>query len=186
MMDIGLILSGIVSFSKLLLLVSIVSFIGYKLFAPVREKIAEKYSLSWMKSCFVFNFLFSFIILLLIYVYFMIIGASIAPVRDPEIEYDLFENILLILIACVRVFVISVILALTLLFFELVASLFMTVKETRKSKKKSSWIKQFIGVLIASIVFLFLLLFLFSWVPLGLFVFLFYGSLQALPMLILV
>jgi len=184
MMDIGLILSGIVSFSKLLILVSIISFIGYKLFAPVRERIAEKYSLSWMKSCFAFNFLFSFAVLLIGYIYFMLIGASIAPIRDPEIEYTLIENILLVLIACIRIFVASIILSLILLFFELVASLFMTVKETRKSKKKASWVKQFIGVLIASIVFLFLFIFIFNWVPLGLFVFIFYGSLQGLPMII--
>jgi len=44
-MDLGIILDGILDFTKLVLIFSVVAFIAYKIFSPLREKIAEKFYL---------------------------------------------------------------------------------------------------------------------------------------------
>ncbi|MFA5930765.1 MAG: hypothetical protein WC821_00470 [archaeon] len=186
-MDIGIILGTCISFLKLLLLVSIISFIGYKIFSPVRQKIAEKFSLSWTKSCLVFNFVFIIAFLLLVFVYFMSVGILGAPARAEDIDYNLGDNILLLASSLPRLIVSSIILSLLLYFFELVASLFMVQKALKKKVKPTNdWVSQFKGVLVASALFLILILFVFDWVPLGLFVYIFYGSLKVLPVLFIV
>jgi hypothetical protein len=187
-MDLGIIIDGILDFTKLLLLLSIVCFIGYKLLSPVREKIAEKFSLSWIKSSVVLNFIVSFVLILFVYLYFIYVGASIAPVRSPDLEYDLFENIQLIFFGVGRIFLAAVIISLFALFFELIASLFMenkNVKENRKNKVKTSWSKQFLGVLVACAICLLIFLFLFDWFAFGMFLFIFYGSVNPLPVFFL-
>lgn len=186
-MDILVILETVLSFVKLLLLVSIICFAVYKIFSPLRQKIAEKYSLSWTKSCLILNFSAIFIFLLLIFIYFMSVGILTAPARDVDIDYDLVDNILLLASSVPRLIVSSIILTLFLYFFELVGSFFMTQKELKKKVKDSSnWVSQFKGVLVACALFLILILFIFDWVPLGLFVYIFYGSLKTLPVLLLV
>ncbi len=186
-MDFGIIVITLIEFLKLLVLVSVLSFIGYKLLSPLREKLAEKYNLSWMKSCIIFNIVFLFVVILAIYIYFMLVGGLSAPARDPSIEYSLIDNLLFILIASVRILIASVILGLFLLFFELIASLFMSgrgVENARKKKVTNNWVNQFIGIVIASAVFLILILFIFDWVPLGLFIYVFYGAVKPLPLII--
>jgi hypothetical protein len=187
-MDFSIILTSVIEFLRLLLLVSVFSFILYKIFSPVREKLADKYDLSWIRSCLALNFIVIFVGILLFYLFFMYIGAVSAPIRDPDIEFQLTDEVVLVLIASLRILVISIILSISVLFFELLASLFMT-KKGGSSKKRvttgSIWLRQFIGIVIASAVFLLLLLFVFDWVPLGLFVFIFYGSIQPLPLIVL-
>ncbi len=165
----------------LLVPLSFVCFILYKLLSPLREKIAEKYGLSWIKSCIVFNFSISFIVILLFYLYFFFLGAALAQPQDPELETTFIENILLIVYDSVRIIVASIIIALFLLFFEFVASMGIDLQE---KKKYAPIFKQFLGVAVACAVFLLLMLFVFDWVPLGLFIYVMYGSIQPIPLLI--
>lgn len=189
-MDFSTIIPTIVDFVKLLLLVSIVSFILYKIFSPIRKWIENKYSLSWIKSVIVFNVVSIFVAISLFYLYFAFVGFTSAPVRDSSLELDLFDNIMRIIISLGRVLIVSVILAAFLLFFELIASMFIkekVVKSSGKSKSSSSnWLMEFVGVLVASAIFLALILFVFDWAIVGIFIFIFYGSVSSLPLLILV
>ncbi|MFA6065216.1 MAG: hypothetical protein WCW44_01375 [archaeon] len=185
-MDFSMIIPTIVDFVKLLLLLSIVSFGLYKIFSPVRTWIEKKYFLSWIQSVLVFNLVFIFLALALFYFYFVFVGFSSAPVRDPSMEMDLFENIFRIAVSLGRILIASVILSIFLLFFELVASMLMKSKEVKSSKKSKSssnnWVSQFIGVLVASAIFLVLILFVFDWAIYGLFIFVFYGGVNPLPL----
>lgn len=182
-MDLAVFFSSLFDLFKLLFLASIIGFFLFKLFSPFREKISEKYSLSWSKSCILLNFIVFFVLILVFFVFFMILGYLDAPLRDPETEYNFFENVMLVLIAVPRILIASIILSLLAFFFELVASFFMG----EKSKgKKNSWIREFRGIIISSFLFLILFLFLFNWVPLGLFIYIFFGSLKPLPLMFLV
>jgi len=190
MMDLSIIVSTIVGFIKLLLLVGVVSFVLYKIFSPVRKWIEEKYNLTWIKSAIILNFVAIFLFILLFYLYFAYIGFSSAPARDPDLEFNLFENLGRIAISAGRILIVAVILSAFLLFFELVASMFMgkkgakvqEVKSSKKSKSSSNWIAEFIGIIVASALFLILILFVFDWAIFGLFIFIFYGSVSSLPL----
>jgi hypothetical protein len=114
----------------------------------------------------------------------MILGYLDAPLRDPETEYNLFENVSLVLIAMPRIIISSIILSFLFFFFELIASLFMGKEESKR--KSRGWVKEFIGIVVSSLLFLLIFLFVFQWVPLGMFIYIFYGSVKALPLLILV
>lgn len=181
-MDLSIIFGSIFDLVKLLLLASIIGFILFKIFSPLRKKLEEKYSLSWIKSCLAINFSAFFILIFIAFVYFMLIGYLDAPLRDPETEYTIFENVMLVLIAVPRMIIASVILSFLFLFFELVASMFMG--EVSKKKSSRGWGKEFFGISISSLLFILLLLFVFQWVPLGLFIYVFFGSTKALPLLI--
>ena len=127
------------------------------------------------------------IFITIVFVYFMIVGFFNAPLRDPTTEYTFIENVVLVLIAMPRIIVSSIILAFLFFFFELVASLFMGKEDTSKNKKKSrGWAKEFYGIMISSLIFLLIFLFIFSWVPLGLFIYIFLGSTKALPLMFLI
>ena len=185
-MDLSIIVSTIVDFVKLLLLVSIGSFVLYKVFSPARKWIEEKYSLSWLKSALALNFVAIFLFILIFYFYFVFLGFSVAPIRDPALDLTLSENLFRIAVSVARIFVASLILSIFLLFFELVASLFMKGKEIKSQKKQkegNNWVNQFIGVLVASALFLVLILFVFDWAIVGLFIFIFYGSVSSLPLM---
>ena len=181
-MDLSVILVSVVEFLKLLILVSVVSFIGYKLFSPLREKLAEKYSLSWLKSCLALNFILIFVITLLAYIYFMYAGAALTQLVVEETQFDLGDNIIFVVLALPRILISTLVLSLALLFFEFIGVFFMEDRKassSRKSKKPvNNWLKQAIGVVVASMVFLLLVLFVFNWVSLGLFVYIFYGALK--------
>lgn len=114
----------------------------------------------------------------------MLIGYLDAPLRDPETEYNLVENIVLVLVAMPRIVIASIILSFLFFFFELVASLFMG-KEAAKNKSRG-WAKEFFGIIVSALLFLLIFLFVFNWVPLGLFIYIFFGSVKALPLMFLV
>ena len=172
-MDPGFVLSALVDFVKYLLILSVIFFILYKLLSPLREKLADKYDMSWIRSAATFNLIVVFVCFLVFYLYFIVVGALAAPPIDPDIQFNLVEETFVILLGVVRVAVASVILAMGLLFFEFVASL---VIDMQKKKKYSPLLKQFVGVLVAVLVFLLLFIFLFSWVPVGIYVYVFYGG----------
>ena len=181
-----MILSTILDFVKLLALVSIISFVLYKIFSPIREKVAEKYSLSWTKSALLVDFVCVVVLILVTCIYFIYLGAVLAGPIDPELDYNLIDYAVLILACIPRVIIASIALSLMLLFFELVASMFMSSKkEGKKNKGKSNWVNQITGIAVSSALFLMLVLFVFNWVPLGIFIYIFYGTLEALPALIL-
>jgi hypothetical protein len=96
-----------------------------------------------------------------------------APPIDPDLQFDIAEEILVILLGAVRVAVASIILAMGLLFFEFIASLCI---DMQKKKKYSHFLKQFMGVLVSALIFLLIFVFIFSWVPVGLYVYIFYGG----------
>ncbi|MFA6319587.1 MAG: hypothetical protein WCX66_01540 [archaeon] len=182
-MDLSIIIGTLIDLLKLLVVFSIIGFVLYKIFSPLREKIAEKYSLSWSKSCILLNFSVFFVLILLVFIMFMILGYLDAPLRDPETEYTFFENVMLVLIAVPRILISSIILSLLAFFFELVASFFMG--EVRRNKKRD-WVSEVKGIMVSTFLFLILFLFVFNWVPLGLFIYIFYGSIKALPLMVLV
>jgi hypothetical protein len=111
----------------------------------------------------------------------MLVGYFNAPLRDPETEYTFFENVMLVLTAVPRIFIASLILSFLMFFFELLASFFMGANE---GKVLRGWGKEFYGIAVSSLVFLLIFLFVFNWVPLGLFIYIFFGSVKALPLLV--
>jgi len=167
-------------FLILLIPLAIVAFISSKLLSKLREKIEDKFKLGWMKSIFITNFAVIFIIIFLAFIYFIIIGAMSAQFRTPELEYDIFENLLLVGLGVVRIVITTLILSLFLLFFELVDSL---IVELLDKKEWSSIVKEFVAVLIVCFIFLILFLFLFSWAAFGLFIYVFYGGVSSGPLL---
>ena len=183
-MDLTIIIGTIFDLIKLLILASIGGFILFKIFSPIRKWISDKYYLSWSKSCLVLNFLTFFILITVVFVYFMLMGYFNAPLRDPATEYTLFENISFVLIARPRIIIACIILSFLFFFFELIASFFMGKDELKK--KSRSWLKEFYGIMLSSLLFLLLFLFVFNWVPLGLFIYIFFGATKALPLSIFV
>jgi len=183
-MDLVIIFGTLFDLLKLLIIASVVGFVLFKLFSPLRKWIEDKYSLSWSKSCLILNFATFFIFITLVFIYFMLVGYFNAPLRDPQIEYNFLENIVLVLIAMPRIIISSIILSFLFFFFELIASFFMGKEESKR--KPRGWAKEFYGIMISSLLFVLLLLFIFSWVPLGLFIYIFLGSTKALPLIFLV
>ncbi len=183
-MDLSIIFGTIFDLLKLLILSSLIGFVLFKIFSPLRKWIEEKYSLSWSKSCLILNFSTFFVLITLVFIFFMLVGYFNAPLRDPETEYTIFENISFVLIAMPRIIISSIILSFLFFFFELVASFFMGKEESKR--KSRSWAKEFYGIVVSALLFLLLFLFVFSWVPLGLFIYIFLGSVKALPLMLLV
>jgi hypothetical protein len=180
-MDLSIIFSTILDFLKLYLPLVIIVFVLYKIFSKVRVHIENKYSMSWTKSCLVMNFLIFFLGFLIIYLYYFFLGAALAVPADPEINYNIIDNLVVILFASVRMIVAAIILALMLYFFELVGSF---VIDVQKLSQRKLIVKQFIGVAISSAIFLILILFVFNWVPLGIIIYVFYGGIKPLPLVI--
>ena len=167
-------------FIILLIPLSIIAFVGSKLLSKVREKIEDRFKLDWLKSIFITNFVVIFIVIFLVYIYFILVGAVTAEFRTPELEYDIFENLVLLGLGAIRIAITTLILSLFLLFFEFVSQVTIDLLE------KKEWAiihKEFIGVLVACLVFLILFLFLFSWAAFGLFIYVFYGGVSSGPLL---
>jgi len=180
------ILPLIIEFIKLLVLVFVISFVIFKIFSPIRKKLSEKLNISWMKSALLLNFIVMLILLFAVYILFMWLGSIDAIPRDPGLDYDVLDNVLLVLSASGRLIISALLLSFILLFFEMIGSFFMSTKESKRgNKRREELIPQATGLLIMSAIFIILLLFVFDWVPLGLFIYIFYGSLNPLPMAIL-
>jgi hypothetical protein len=193
-MDLSIIFSGAIAFLKLLIVFSIAFFVLYKVFSPVKNWLMEKHSLSWIKACFVLNFAVIFLFLLASFIFFAYLASPNPTLVDPELQATLYDQLGVTFVAAIRITIASIILALFLLFFELIASLFMENKggsgerkEKRRARTPSSYglLHQFIGIIVSCAVFLVLVLFIFDWAPFGLFLFIFYGSVNPLPMVIL-
>lgn len=174
---------GLIDFLKLVLPLTVFFFIIQFFFEPIRKKIVDKYDLSWVKSCLVLNFVTIFLIIFIFYLYFFLIGGIIAPTTDSELAYNFFEYFLMIALASIRILIASIILSIGLLFFEVFSSV---VIELQKEKEYSDAIKRFIGIFCSTSLFLLLLFFVFNWVPLGLFVYIFYGVVGDLPLLTII
>lgn len=180
-MDLSIILSTIVDFLILLIPLTIICFIVYKILSKSREYLAEKYNLSWTKSCLLLNFLVSFFLFLGTYLYFYFVGATLALPNDPEVEYTILDNLTVLAFATVRMIVAALIISLVLYFFELVASFAM---DLQKNSKNSEFTKQLIGITITCALFLILFLFIFNWAFLGMVIYVFYGGIKPLPLII--
>jgi hypothetical protein len=152
---------GVIDFLKFLLPLAIIMFVVYKLFFPLKEKISDRFEFSWVKSCLLLNLIIIFILLFAFYAYFAFVGASLALPTEVELQHDFVETIALIGFAIVRILIVSIIFSLALLFFEFFASFVITLQ---KEKDYSEILKEFIGVLCSSALFLFLFLFVFNWV----------------------
>ena len=174
---------GVFDFVKFLVLLTIVSFVLYKLLTPLKDKLVKRFSLNWIKSSLAMNFISIFVVLFIFYLYFIFVGVALAVPQGEGLDFDLWENILLVLIGTVRIIVATIILSLVLLFFEFVASITISYQD---KKKYSKTIKEFIGVLVACAIFLILFLFVFNWVALGLFIYIFYGGVSSLPLLVII
>ncbi|MDD3083429.1 MAG: hypothetical protein PHP82_00200 [Candidatus ainarchaeum sp.] len=174
---------GLIDFLKFVIPLSIIMFIICKLFDPLRKKIVEKYNFSWIKSCLLLNLIIIFILIFSFYMYFVFIGASLAFPTEPELEYNFLEFFLMICLALIRILIVTIILSIVLLFFEFFSSFII---ENQKEKQYSDIIKIFIGIFSSVSLFLFLLFFFFNWVPLGLFVYIFYGVVSEPPLLTII
>jgi hypothetical protein len=172
----------IFDFLKFLIITSIIAFVVFKIFSPLREKLVEKYDLTWIKSTLLINIVSIVALITFVYLYFVFLGFSLAVPQQTEIEYTMFEYLLMFGIAFIRILVASIILALALLFFEFLTSILISLQE---KTKRGELTKQAIAIIISSAVFLFLVLFVFNWVPLGLFIYIFYGSVNNAPLLML-
>jgi hypothetical protein len=175
------IIFGVFDFIKLLILIVLISFVALKIGVNLREKIADKYDLSWVKSALVINLIFVFIILFVTYLFFIFVGFSLAAPQEAELEYTAFEYVIMVGIALIRIIIVTIILALALLFFEFLSSILISMQ-----KKGSIFVREIISVVLTSSIFLFLFLFFFSWTAVGLFVYIFYGFVQGLPLLSLI
>lgn len=187
-MDIGEILLGILSFVKLWVPFAIICFVLYKIFSPLRKKLADDHNLSWIRSSLLLNFVIFFVLLLVVFLYFFAIGAFASPNRGPELDYTVAENALILLFGVGRIIVASVILAIVLLFFEMLNSFITEAnllgpKSSSRKPKEPELLSQLVAVFITSAIFLVLLLFLFDWAILGLFVFVYYGQVTPTPLL---
>ncbi|MDD4251104.1 MAG: hypothetical protein PHX27_02840 [Candidatus ainarchaeum sp.] len=182
-MDFSWFVFGVIDFLKFLIPISIVLFILHKIIFPIKEKLSNKYDLSWVKACLLINFVIIFLIIFSSYLYFFFIGGLIAPTGEHIINYDLFENLLLIGLALLRIIIVTIILSIALLFFEFFASFII---ELLDKKDYSLTIKLFLGIACSTTIFLVLLFFFFNWVPLGLFVYIFYGFVSDLPLLTII
>ncbi len=171
---------GIIDFLKFLIPVSIIAFIFFKIFSRFKQKLIDRFDLSWVKSCLIINLSLIFVIIFCFYIYFIFVGASIAPITEPELSYNFFESLLMIGLALIRILVVTIILSLALLFFEFFSSIIIVFQ---KEKDYSDTLKELVGVFSSTAFFLFLLFFVFNWVPLGLFIYIFYGFVGELPML---
>ena len=181
-MDLFALLLGVVDFLKIILPMAIILFILAKMLAPVREKMEKKFSIGWTKSCLLLNFIIIFIIIFGVYLYYFFLGGVLASAQDVELQYNVFENLAMVGIDLVRIIVATLLLTFALLFFEFLASFAIQLQE---KKKYSVYAKQFLGVLLAVIVFLLLYLFVFNWVGVGLFVYIFYGGVNPLPVMLI-
>ncbi len=172
---------GVLDFLILAFILSVVLLVLSKIFFPVRKKIEEKFSLDWLKSSIITNFLIIFFVILVFYLYFFLIAGFSASPTEPELAYDFFETSLMLALGAIRILFVSIILSLVVLFFEILSSF---VVDQQEEKKYSPILKNFFGIFVSSMVFLFLLFFIFDWVPLGIFVYIFYGSLSEAPLLL--
>ena len=179
-MDLLTVLGAVIDFVKLLVPLGVLGFIVYKLGQPLLEKLMKKRSLNWVKACIILNFVTAFAILFFIYIYFLLIGSAAGAPVDEDSQLTLAENIGVILLDTLRIAVSALIIALSLLFFEFIASLAISAQ---KKRNYNVLIKQLVGVFCAAALFLVLVLFFFEWAPLGLFIFTFYGKVRALPLL---
>ncbi len=194
-MELVEVIFAIFDFLKLAIPLTILVFVLYKAFSPAKLWLIEKYNLSWMKSVILLNFIIVFVSLLVFYFYFVLTGTLGAAPMDPDLQYTLGENAIMVLIGAVRVLVAAVILTLIVLFFEFIASLAMdsniikfganTVKSKKHSSEGASMVMQIFGVFVSVVIFLILFLFIFAWVPLGLVVFIFYGGVKEIPLLLI-
>jgi membrane protein insertase Oxa1/YidC/SpoIIIJ len=120
------------------------------------------------------------------YIFFMLVGITSAPEIDPELSYNVVDYAYQIFFALPRIFIATLIVSLLLLFFEFLGSFFLANEEEKRGKGKSSpWISQFVGIAFTCAIFLLLFLFVFNWVPFGLFLYIFYGTISPLPAIIL-
>jgi hypothetical protein len=175
------ILFGIVDFIFLLVPLVIIFFILYKIFSPVKNWLMEKYDLSWTKSCLVINFVLISAIFIFAFIYYYVLGSMLALPIDPQVQFTPIDDFVVIVIASVRALVVSIILSFSLYFFELLSSFVM---DATTKKKRSPLVSQTIGITVSVALFLLLLLFVFSWAPLGIFVYVFYGGINPLPLII--
>ena len=174
---------AVFDFAKLALFFGVIGLIVYKFFKPLLDKIMYKYELSWVKSVFLLNLVVVFFTVFLVYLYFFYYGLMNAGAFDVDLQPNLIDIFLAILVDAVRIFVASVIIALIVLLTEFLSSLGIAYQ---KKKKYSATIKQFIGIVFGVSIILILGLFFFDWVPLGLFVYVFYGGVNALPVVPLI
>ena len=180
-MDVLSLFFGLIDFLKFLIPLTIISFVIFKLGSKIKDWLKEKYELTWMKSVLVINLVTIFVIIFFTYLYFSLLGGALTLVNTPDLSYDFFESIILLGVATIRIVIATIILSLVLLFFEFVASFII---DLQREKEYSVTIKEIIGIGASCALFLILLLSIFSWVPLGLFVYVFYGNIGELPLLL--
>lgn len=172
---------SIINFLILLIPLTIISFVIYKLLNPWKEKLIDEKNLSWFKSVFVINFISSFIVIFLIYMYFYFIGIIGAGIIDSELAPTLFEHILFILNDVIRIIIAAIIISLTLVVFEFLAGLGIDLQEERDY---SDTIKELLGIAVSLTVFLLLFLFVFDFAFLGLFIYIFFGGVSSPPLIL--
>lgn len=181
-MDLFTIIGAAADFIILLAPLGVTGFVAYKLGQPLLEALMKRYSLSWIKACIILNFAVAFAWLFFFYIYFILIGSAAGAPIDEDSQLTLLENIGVILFDSIRIAVTAITVSFSLLFFEFIASIIISVQ---KKNRYPVLLKQLIGVFGAAALFLVLVLFFFDWALFGLFIFTFYGKIRAVPILVI-
>ncbi len=182
-MDISTVYYSLISLFQLSLSATVICFIVYKILNLAFAWLRKEKKISWIKSALVLNFVFIFVLLLLAYVVpFLLTNSTYVPF-DEEVQPTIVEYLIYFFTQpLLRIIVASIILGIFLLFFEFVGNVLL---EYQKKRKYSHLLKEFVAIFVTCAIFIILLLFVFSWAPLGLFVYIFYGKINEAPLLIL-
>ncbi len=176
---ISLIYWSIVNFIQILLLFGFFGFIIYHIFQPIHNYLINEKNFKWINACLLINFLVFFIVITIAYLVPFISSLGLGPAMEEFLVITPLEYLIYFLTEpLLRIILAAVILSLIMLFFEFLVSLFLDMQD---EKKYNLLLKEVIAVLGSTAIFIFLLLFVFDWVPLGLYVFIFFGGVGSLP-----
>ncbi|MDD3159821.1 MAG: hypothetical protein PHQ98_02545 [Candidatus ainarchaeum sp.] len=177
---------GLIDFFKFVIPLAVLFLIVYSILEFFQKKLNSKYNLSFIKSFFIINSIFIFIAILAFYLYFILIGYLLvdSSAVNPDLAYTLVENIFMVLSGVFRILLISIILSLVFLSIELFYSV---VFDVLKKNISNELIRKFISSIITIAIFMLIFVFFFSWVPIGIFVYVFYGgAVNQVPLFLLI
>jgi hypothetical protein len=176
----SLVVGSIYNILIVLVPLTVIFFIVYKIVNPYKERLIEERELSWLRAAFLINFVISFVLIFIIYMYFYFIGIIGSGIVDVELTPTLFEHVSFILFDAVRIVISSIIISLTAIVFEFIAGFAVDIQE---EKEYSKTIKEIIGIMISLLVFLVLFLFIFNFAFLGMFIYIFFGGVSSPPLI---
>ena len=153
---------------KMAFIVSVPAFCGVLLGKELKKAIEKKIKGSWLKSAFIVTYIFSFVIVFLLYVFPLISASSELSQRfvPEELNPTLTDSIIAVGWALIKILFAAFVIAIFLVLLEFVG---LYVFEWLEKKYKLNYFAGlFVGVFAASLVALIIVLFLFPWTLTGL------------------